>query len=343
MILKVENFFGVTTSNVDLIAKYQASVDFNSTTYTRWPTNSRGMQIYTGGLGATYFYFGVPARTFIYTGFAFNHVIANAEGILASFRNNGTTHVNFGISPGGLVTARLAGSTTIFTYNIPNYSLNTWYSMEFGLVVADTSGSVEFRVNGQSRVSMSNIDTKNGTTNTVDEIGTESFRQNNLWYMTDWYMTDNSGSNASTNGFLGDIRIISTIPSQSGDQTDFIPSASTNVSQVDDGNAPDNDTTYVSQSVQGSTDLYKAFPYTGSLTNIYGVSVRTLARKVDAGTRQFVNVLKSGSNLSYSPTQSLGTSYAYYTDVFENNPNTGLPFTSVNDVNNSQFGFTIVT
>lgn len=342
MILKAENFFGITTSNVNLIAKYYANVDFNSTTYTRWPTGSRGLQIYSSNLGSTYLYFGITGSNAVSTGFAFKHVEAAAEGILVTFRNNATTHVNLSIQPGGTVVARLAGSTEIFSYTIPNFSLNNWYYLETGIVVADTSGSLEFKVNGKTAVSMSGIDTKNGTTSTIDEVGTESFRQNNRWYITDWYITNNQGPISASNTFLGDIKILSFLPSQSGDTIQFTPSASTNVSQVDDGNSPDDDTTFVSASLVDTMDLFRAQIYTGSEDIIYGVSVRTLARKTDAGSREFVNVIKSGSSFGFSPSQSLGNGYAYYTDIFETNPSTGVAFTNVQQAINTQFGYKIV-
>jgi len=160
--------------------------------------------------------------------------------------------------------------------------------------------------------------------------------------VTDWYVTNTNGSNPATNGFLGDIRIVSTIPTASGDTINFTPLSASNFEMVDDGNSPDNDVTFVSASAPTSMDLYRTIAYTGSVTQIYGLGVKALARKTEPGSRAIQLVIKSGSTFTYSPSESILDNYRYHAGIFERNPNTGAVWSSVSHANNTQIGFTIL-
>ena len=52
------------------------------------------------------------------------------------------------------------GNTTTYTGTTP-LSINTWYYVEVKLVVNDSTGSFEVRINGNTEISQSSIDTKN--------------------------------------------------------------------------------------------------------------------------------------------------------------------------------------
>jgi hypothetical protein len=241
-----------------------------------------------------------------------------------------------------VITVRRGGSTTLATYTIPNYVANNWYYYEFGAVIDDTAGSVQLRLNGNTVISASGLDTRNGALAYVDGVSLDCLSSTTTVNVTDWYVTNTQGSNPATNGFLGDIRIVSTIPNASGDVINFLPLSSSNVLMVDDGNSPDNDGTYVSASLSGSLDLYRTTTYTGSFTQIYGLGVKALARKTDPGARNIQLAIKSGSSITYAPSESILDSYRYHAAIFETNPNTGTTWSSVSDVNGTQVGFTII-
>jgi hypothetical protein len=284
----------------------------------------------------SYLLAGVTGSNPIYCGMA---VRQTGGTFLLLIRQNGTTHVDL-VSSNGLITVRRGGSTTLATYTIPNYVSNNWYYYEFGAVIDDISGSVHVRLNAQTVISASGLDTRNGVLAYADEVRVD--QQSDFTYITDWYITNTQGSNPATNGFLGDIRIFSTTPTASGDTINFTPLSSSNALMVDDGNSPDNDVTFVSASLPNSMDLYKTVEYTGSVTQIYGLGVKALARKTEPGSRAMQIAIKSGSTFAYSPSESILDSYRYHAGIFETNPNTGTPWSSLSDVNNTQIGFTIL-
>jgi hypothetical protein len=236
------------------------------------------------------------------------------------------------------------------SYNIPGFSSNSWYYIEMGAVIDNTSGSCEVRINGSTVISASNVDTNNGSsTPSVGDIyiGTNNrsaINSRGLISASDWYICNSQGSNPRTNTFLGEIRVASLIPTQSGDQADFKPLSSSlnSALMLDDALLPDGNLTYVSASARDSMDLYRMFGYTGSSTNIYGVGVNTYVRKNDAGERNLALAIKSGSSISYSPSQSVTYDYGWNYHVFETNPNTSTNWASLQDVLSSQVGFKIV-
>jgi hypothetical protein len=340
MIIYEQNFFGLTDENSATNLKYiqRSSV---SPSFSRWSSNSSGARVGDFTSFGAFIWAGVTGSNPIYCGWAqYSFGFINLNIVL---RQNGTAHVNVIMNNNGVITIQRGLSTTLATYTIPNYTPNSWYYYEIGTVIADVSGSVEFRVNGQTVISASNVDTRNGANPWVDEIGFDVPQLTSLaYYITDWYVTDTNGSNPKTNGFLGDIRIFSTIPNASGDTLNFLPLSASNFQMVDDGNSPDNDSTFVSASISGSMDLFRTTRYTGSFTDIYGVGIKTLARKTEPGSRNIQMVIKSGSTVTYSPSQSVLDTYRYHAAVFETNPNTGLPWSSSAEINDSQIGYTII-
>ena len=338
MIIYEQNFFGLTTSNISSKFKYYVAGSITiGVSNSRWSSNTSGARIGpTTDITAA-----VTGSNPIYCGMAVKQDAGNAFYI--GFLANGTLHVNLE-SFNGLITVRRAGTATLATYTIPNYAANNWYYYEFGAVISDTSGSVEVRLNENTVISASNVDTQNGGVASlyVNEVALDHAISPTNYNVTDWYVTNTNGSNPATNGFLGDIQIFSTVPDASGDVINFLPLSSSNALMVDDGNSPDNDVTYVSSSLSGSMDLFKTTTYTGSLTNVYGMGVKVLTRKLDPGSRDIQLVIKSGSQMAFFETQSVLDSYRYTTAFFETNPNTGTAWSSMSDVNNTQIGYTII-
>lgn len=353
MILDVENFYGLTGGSLAQRFVLNGNTGYNVVgNYGRYGSGtSWGMLLQNYDSVNPYVRLQVSASNPVYTGAAFRATIMNGSNFITLFQfyQSTTNHVNIFLNVDGTVRAVNGSGTELGTFTIPNFLINTWYYFEAGVVIDNTSGSVHVRFNEQTIISASNVDTNNGLTGNVfvDRVGTNLVgyfgASLNVYHITDWYFTNSLGGNAATNGFLGDIRIVSQIPSSSGDQINFVPLSSTNVSNVNDGTAVDGDTTYVSASAVDSMDLYQTAAYTGSATTIYGINVKTYARKGDAGPRQYVNTIKSGSTLFYSATQSLSDTYVFSSTTFELNPNTSASWANVSEINGTQIGFKIVS
>ncbi len=79
---------------------------------------------------------------------------------------------------------------------------------------------------------------------------------------------------------------------------------------------------------------HQAMTLTGTIN---GVIHRTLARKDDAGARSIKQLCESGGTEELSATIALSSSYSYYDDILELDPNTGAAWTAAN-FNAATFG-----
>lgn len=218
----------------------------------------------------------------------------------------------------------------------------TWYYLEVG-VVMDNSGSIIVRLNSIEIINVTGVDTQSGGSPGADNVRLQSdpFGFGTVVTFDDFYVNDATGA-APHNTFYGDVRV-DRVDTVADDTVQFSPLSSTNESMIDDGNSPDDDTTYVSSSVAGHRDLYTVGGYATPSGSILGVTVRTVVRKTEAGDRTFKTVLNSGGTEISSSAVGLSTSYieqSLYTAV---DPNTGVAFTNAAAINAVKIGYEIVS
>jgi hypothetical protein len=104
------------------------------------------------------------------------------------------------------------------------------FYLELKVVIHDTTGSYEIRINGQTLVSQTNIDTKLTSDANVDRIRFGTFNSTGSGSdegnrITDLYVCDDSGS--VNNTFLGPVRVLSLHPDADGDDEDWTLSSGT--------------------------------------------------------------------------------------------------------------------
>lgn len=151
----------------------------------------------------------------------------------------------------------------------------------------------------------------------------------------DMYLLDDSG--ADFNDFLGDVQIDTLFVSGAGFQADWTPLSGNNEDNVDE-DPLDEDTTYNSSNTPGDIDLFEM----DDLPDINGSTVLAVAIDVamrhDAGTPTMRTVTRlSGTNYE-GANQVTASAYQYEREVYETNPDTGLPWTEA-DVNAMQAGY----
>ena len=96
----------------------------------------------------------------------------------------------------------------------------------------------------------------------------------------------------------------------------------------------DGDTSYNYSSVSGDVDMYTFSPLVTASGQIHGVQTVLGARKDDASTRYLKSKVGAAGEGSL---QAISSSYQFYTDIFEENPDTSNPWT-FSDVNGDEFG-----
>lgn len=222
-----------------------------------------------------------------------------------------------------------------------------WHAVEFEIVIG-TTGSVKVWIDGVLDINSTSLDTDDfnaarplsSLTTFAIGMGKNNATNTEFVYFDDVIVWDDSGSDF-TGSFASDVpRIETRIPNAAGDSTQFTPSASTNVSCVDDplSAAADDDSTYVQSTTSGHVDLYNYQNYTIYPASIKGVKVVTRARITTDGRAQMRAKAKAGGTTGNGSTQEVwSTSYRYYHQVYGKQPD--ATDWNLIDLDGAQFGF----
>lgn len=104
----------------------------------------------------------------------------------------------------------------------------------------------------------------------------------------------------------------------------------------------DNGATYNYSSTVGDVDTFNTDGTLSSNSIVYGVQVNSVVTKDDAGVRSACNVIRSGASEALGASNSLGTTYVGYNDVFAVDPNTSASWTPA-AVNAAKIGYKVVS
>jgi len=242
--------------------------------------------------------------------------------------NAGQAQVTLGWQDANTVVVKNGSGTVLGTAPVINGA--SWHS--YGLQVTfGPSGSLTLFLDGVSVLNLSGVRTTGPSGSTT--ANTINFTSNNAHcFFDDLYVCDAQGS--VHNAYLGDLRVVTWVPTADGSHTDFAPSTGTSHFACVDEIPANSDTDYVSSSTVGATDTYKT-PQASITGSVAGVQIAMTARKDDAGSRTvgfMVGATQQGGSIG------LSTSYATYrTAVMETNPVTGVPWTLA-DLQTQEFG-----
>jgi hypothetical protein len=218
--------------------------------------------------------------------------------------------------------------------------LSAWYFIELKATIHDTTGSYELRVNGTNVLSQTNVDTRNGGSGVVtliqfgSQTGTSQPAGPATMNMDDIYVCDSSGS--LNNDFLGDVAVQTIYPTSDSSVAWTRSAGGTSYTLVDES-TPNGDTDYVESSTAAQQDIYGYGDLAAATNTVLGVQINAVARKDDAGARQVKLLTKSGGTTYASSALGLSTTYTFYSEVRETNPNTAVSWTE-SDVNSAEFG-----
>jgi len=229
----------------------------------------------------------------------------------------------------GTLTVTRNGTAVTGGTSTASLRLNTWYYVEMKCTISTSipANSWQVRVNGMQIINVasgqSSQVTANATANTVRIGGNMPTSAFNAWF-DDLYMCDGNGT--VNKNFLGDIKVVAVLPSAAGTLTQWGSVSGPNYTNVNEA-TPNDDTTYVVSSTPGQIDTYATAGISETPANIIGVQTALYARKDDAAVRTLAKIIRSGGIAFPGGNNNMTSSYAYYLDINETDPNTGLPWT----------------
>lgn len=273
-------------------------------------------------------------QTTIITGFAFN--AANFDSNMMFFireDNNSTLGVNIESASNGALRVR-RGTTDLAESRAGIIREGTWHYIELKVTIHNTTGSFELRVDGETILSDTNVDTQAGSNGNADVFGFNGNGASNDYKYDDWYICNSSGS--VNNDFLGPLKVQTLFPDGDGDVSSWTPDSGNNYQRVDE-NPSDGDTSYVETATANNEDLY-TFENTSDIDSINGLQINAVARVTDVDPFTLKLISKTGTTTSAGAGATVSaTSYGNEFRVMEQDPDTAAAWTPAG-VNGAQFG-----
>jgi len=236
------------------------------------------------------------------------------------------------------------GAGTLIGSSATNvFSVNTWSHWQIhGLIAPSSGGSVTIvRDTSDTVLTLSGITTQHTTNATINGWNSGGLGANAI--VDDTYFLDTTvgGGLYPCNGFIGDLRVDTLFPVGDDAVQWTRLSGATNASMVNE-TAMDSDTTYNFSATPGQEDRLNFQSLVNTINAVVGLQVTGAYRKDDANVRTLKQLLKSGATEVYGATNTLPSTYAYFTDIFPLDPNTGLSWT-VAAINALKAGYNLVS
>lgn len=256
-------------------------------------------------------------------------LVVTANGALQFWRGNGLPP-----GGGGVYNSAQIGTTTA----AGTIAAATWYGILFQATINATTGSLLLYLNGgvnplinstglNTRGSANSYATQSSLGNITNNITTSKF--------DDYFCFDTTGSSQNTIPTV-DVRIFTKLASGVGAYSNWTPTGLAsnyqNVSQ-----APPSTSDYNANNVGGTKDSY-ALPAIGITSVPIFVVARASVEKDDGATHTpSLMVRNAGVDSVGTALSPITSSYLFYDTLFQNDPNTGNPWTGTG-VDSAQVG-----
>lgn len=213
--------------------------------------------------------------------------------------------------------------------------LNEWRYVEVKFVVDDTNGSYEVRVNQNTELSDSGIDTYSSGavgTSSVNLKGTFGGADVDDIRWDDIYVLDDTGG--VNDDFLGDVTVYTLRPDGDGNTSGLTNSGGDSInnwSYVDDGATPSS-ADYVGSKIEGDLDTYTMTGLSSTAFEVHAMQTTIWCEKDSVGLKYMRPIVRTGStggaqSDNVGDTIVLTEVYEYYMEPWDVNPDTGVGWT----------------
>ena len=299
---------------------------------------SAGLVENSGGTSNGGLYKTLDAQGTWILGAAFFFTAVSASSGILGVYDAGVLQVDVRLNASHLLQVTRNG-TVLGTGTTP-VTAGVWHFIELKVVIHNSTGTAEVRLDGGTEISLTGQDTQNTANATADQVAARMKSNSVSTRIDDFYACDGTGS-APANTFLGDCKCVTKLPSGNGNSSVLVGSdgnSTDNYLLVDEA-AQDGDTTYVESSTVGDKDTYAYENLAPDAGAVFGVQLLPWAKKTDAGTRSIVTVARLSATEVDSTAKALSTTYTYLPDVRETKPGGGA--WSVTDFDNAEFGLKV--
>lgn len=336
--------YGTTPTAIGLLARKWTQV-FGSINFNSDPTQTGtgfGLNLVSGFLNTGRLFKTLTHKATWYAGVRIYP--QQFDGTYHGLHNNQSL-ASWQINADGTMSL-FAGANAIGTSS-SSLHLGRKYYVEIGYTLSGTTNisvNATLRVNGivwvtgtaLSGINQSSLLLGTATVNVHQFQGPNS---NAFMTVSDLYIFDGDGS--LNNTFAGDVNIIAIFPN--GDVvTQWTPSTGTVHYVLINNPTPDDDATYVSETVATHQDIYDWQDIPTFQGTIRGVQLSFMSRKTAEGTKTFKQVVGDTGTEQSSDTFSVSDDYIYFHFPYDVDPATGLAWTRAG-FNAKRFGVNLVS
>ena len=318
------------------------------------PTGGYANRLKRGIAASTQGVFGFGLKFSKYPG---SSVTECGAGALCAVGTATVNHIYPYMDTAGNVSIRrcdslLWGTVTTLAGPVPSgVSVDAWNYYEFEWVLHATAGSAKLSINGVEVLSVSGVRTYSASSTAAATVmtllGTPTGSGNFFpswvvltaagytWIDDVYVLLGSSGLAAS----LGDMRVDAHWPTSDGAIITFTPSTGIVHYVLVNDVMPDDDTGYNHALIAGCKDLFGLEAFKNSGSAIKGLQLVACAEKDGAGTATLAHVVRhNGADYDGDTLAPGASAYAFYRQVHETNPGTGVAFTELG-FNACQYGY----
>jgi hypothetical protein len=270
-------------------------------------------------------------------GFALKLPNTTTGGIIVVFGDGATTQVDVRWSgtAAGLLTVTRNG--TVLGTASGTYAQGVWYYLEFKALIDPSAGEVYLHIDGASVLALTAQNTRNTANSYSTRVTISTSAAPAVYTFDDLYILNTSGS--INNDFLGECRIITSVPNADGSSLQWTPSTGTaHWSLVDE--IPPNATDHVLSSTPGHIDLL-VLPDIAPTGPVLAAQTVIMALKDDVGVRQIAEQCKSGATTGTGATETMTSTNAFYKTLRETDPATSAQWT-LSGFNAAEWGAKVI-
>lgn len=290
------------------------------------------------GPNNNFIYMDMPTVGTFYFGLAFSMEYGDGSGPTIVLGDGNSTQIDVRFNADASISVTRNG-TVLDTTPAGTFTFKFFHYLEMKVVISDTDGEIILKVDGQTHISRSSLDTQNTLHPYITRFRLQPFPNQGAYNIKfdDIYFLDALGT--TNNNFLGEVRVQTNYPNANGDVNNFTSYGASNNWQCVNQIISDDDATYSASGHIGDKDLYRIQPFnfTGA---IFGVQASITYRKDDVGVRTIAPLVRIGTTDFEGNQFVCGSDYKIASKIWETNPFDDSSWT-ISGVNNAEFGVII--
>lgn len=274
------------------------------------------------------------ADSTIYTGFHYKNGNFDTNLAIVEFGFSGVDHCRLYTTYTGQLRFWTADSGYVYD-TTTNLGSATWYHLEMKVIISNTVGGMELRVDGTTVMNEFTFDTAEAGVNAeVNYISL--FGDSEIQHYDNFYIADSTAGQ----DFIGPAYVSTLHPDGAGSSAQFTPTSPDENWQAVDNVEPTTDSNYNESSTTGHLDRFTHGNLPADATTIHAVQVSANAKVSGAGTRILKTVAYDGTTEGESTGKGLSSDWTYIQDMYEDHPSGAAAWTP-SEVNSGQFGYKV--